>query len=1047
MIRFFISQSKALNLFVLLVMVFGVFTFITGQKDGFPNIGSDRITISTSYSGVSADEIKTLITEKIEKAVQNIAGKEEIRSYSVEGSSVVIFEVDSSAGFESKKVLKDIKSAVDIEKKNLPLDADEPNVRQIQFSRSVVNMVIGFVSSGSTEELRRIVDIFEQDAKKISGVGRVEKSGYAEAEIRVTLIPSKMQEFNIQIEQVSLALAANNISLPAGKFFLGDEEFFLKTTKQYASVSDIENTVIQANDNGNFIRLNHVAELSLSYQEQSVIRRSYGKEGIWVSIYKLETGDTIRISKEIRALLERYRHAHLNLLPKYVDIVYSSDLSFYVKRRLQVLTSNATVGLFLVFLCLILFYDYRISLWTLLGIPFSLCLAVLIMYAIGLTLNLITMFGFIIVIGMVVDDAIVVSENIYARVEKGETFYEAAASGTSEILIPVFAMIATTILAFLPLITLPGTLGKVLSFIPLVVCITLLCSLVECVFILPGHLAHIKDRKQQLPQSSLASASKTKKIRGWFQYVLVFYTNFMRNMLKKPLLSYGLFCILMLSATWLLRSRISFVFFPSTTESILVDLVTKTGNSLLDTTLIVDAAEEKVRTSSGEYVLEIISTVGRDGGSHYGRRSQNQSHLGNLRINLDTKRKISNKEIIRNVEDSLSNIPGLLRAEVRQRRGGPHVGSAAEIFVFAQDINTMIKAAKAVEVFLAELKNLGSVTSSYRLGQQELIVQPEEHTLAVLGIDVYSIASTVKNVFSGSEATVINSLPYDGYLHDDVSVFVEYPSNKESENTASLLETEVLAKTGNAIALKNFATLDETRSSSRLTSENSLSYLIISADLEDPKSLEYGSPYLYKALEKQISFFEAEFPGTQYQILGQKSRQDELNTSSLRALFLALFGIYFVLTILFRSFIQPLIIMSIIPFAFMGIIIALALNKVSLGLMPFLGAIALTGIVVNDSLVMLYKINSLRAEGKELLEATLEGASLRFRAIVMTSITTIVGVFPLAYGILGKEPFLAPMAITIVWGLAASTFLLLFMLPTLYVLVEKARLALKSIIA
>ncbi len=497
MIQFFINQYKAVNLVVILVITIGTLTFIQGRKEGFPNIGFDIITISVAYRGASADDVEALVTKKIEDEIETVEGANKITSFSSEGRAVISFEIDNAIGRANSEIMDELESAVD--KLSFPDGVSDPIIRELAFSTVNPNLRVGFLGNIDTEELKRITRRFKEDVKSVPGVGKVTLHNYPKLEIWVDVIPEKLQAYDTELNTIIAALNARNINVPAGKITVKNKEFFIKTSKEYSSLAEIENTIIRVNDKGFRVLLKDLANVRWAHEELTTFLRSGGNQGIWLNVFKTPNGDTIKVSKGVKTLLAEYEAK--GYLPAGGRTATVDDLAFYVERRLSVLSTNATVGLLLVFLCMIVFFNLRVTLWTMLGIPFSFCLAIIIAYAIGLTLNLMTMFGLIIVVGMIVDDAIIIAESIYTRVERGMPFRQAALEGTQEMLIPVIAIIATTTLAFLPLATLPGIFGDVLGIIPKIVIITLLCSLVECVFVLPGHLAHLRDNAAPLPQA------------------------------------------------------------------------------------------------------------------------------------------------------------------------------------------------------------------------------------------------------------------------------------------------------------------------------------------------------------------------------------------------------------------------------------------------------------------------------------------------------------------------------------------------------------------
>ncbi|BBM88996.1 hypothetical protein COTS27_00683 [Spirochaetota bacterium] len=1081
MIKFFINQYKAVNLLVVLIIGFGIYTFITGQKEGFPNVGLDQIIISTTYPGASADDVKKLVTDKIENEIDGIEGAERITSFSSESLSIINFEIDASVDKSNSEILDDIKSAVDTVTFNE--DVEEPRIRELDFAAVMPNIAVGFIGDGDLEEIKAVAKRFKADAKKIPGVSKVNFSGYRDLQIWVEVNPQKIQLYELELASVINAIRTQNVNLPAGKIKLSGKELFIKTTKEYQTIEDIENIVIRGNDSGNYIFLRDVADVKWAYEEITSYKKSQGKQTLWLNIYKTSKGDSITITKEVKNLIEEYKTS--GLLPSNISTTTADDIAFYVDRRLSVLSSNATVGLVLVLLCMVIFFNLRVTLWTMLGIPFSFCLAIIIAYGFGMTLNLMTMFGLIIVVGMIVDDAIIIAESIYSHVERGVPFYEAAIIGTKEMTIPVIAIIATTTIAFLPLVTLPGIFGDVLGIIPKIIIITLLCSLIECLFILPGHLAHIKNRspalhentngggaakistalptayppkknnlftrivmflfrrtKQQSPvpvtQTYEATQKTPKKQRRWFIALNNSYEKLLERIVKRPIVTATSFMVILLSVAFILGRQVPFVFFPGEAESIFIDIETPSYNDLEATEAIIDSVEAELRETLRDEpdIINIVSTTGQD--STHNDVPNYQSYLGFLRVFLDVSRTKTDDELSDRLETVMQDISGISAYKITLLKGGPPAGKPVDIYVSGDQLEDIIVGSEEVYQFIKTLPNTRSHATTYEQGKDELNVTPNPLRSSALNINLTDVANSVWFAFSGTSSTTVTSLSSYSTNDDEVAIVVKYRENNEDVIT-DINETYVRSQSGRTIPLQNISDLQFQKSSVRLVQEDNELFISVNALLKDQKDIKYNANVLSAMIEEKIPEWESKYPTLDFSIQGEQLEQKELSAGITRALTMAFTGIYFVLTIIFRSYVQPVIVMSIIPLGFIGIVIGLFLTGTPVGLMPFLGGVALMGIVVNDSLIMVDKINKLRRkEGLPVRQAVVQGAKARMRPILMTSLTTVVGITPLAYGLIGQEPFLAPMAIALMWGLIVSTFLLLILLPAFYLIMDIA---------
>ena len=1020
MIEFFIRQHKAVNLVVILIIVVGVNYFINGQKESFPKIGLDIVVISTVYPGASADEVDVLITKKIEDAINGVDGRKRYYSTSTEGLSVITFEVDTDSGANVADVVQDIKDEIDLIKSDLPSGIKEdPFVREISFgsSQPIIEVVISGSENINQERIKNIINEFRREVRSIEGVGRATRGDYQKTQVWVRVNDETLRDKNIEIEEVANAISLGNVSLPAGQVDLEDGQVLIKTSRTYEDVEQIKNRILRSNDAGQVVRVRDVAEVGIAYEELEDYSRIDGRNAYRVLVYQQDNGDIIDIANGTKGLIEKYREKYSD-----IKIFYVNDVSFYVERRLRILAQNASIGLILVFLCLILFFDFKVTFWTTVGIPFSFCLAIIVTYSLGITLNLMSMFGFIIVIGLIVDDAIIVSENIYRRRELGEGLLSASINGAKEMFVPILAITATTVVAFLPLSTLPDVFGKVLGILPKVVIITMLASFVECLLVLPGHMANInakKDRKSK------------QQTRRWFFKVRNFYGKLITFLLRHPKKSLTVFLFGCIFLAGFMIQRIPFVFFPGAAEVIKINVETKLSNGLPQTEEIIDEMEKKIRENFSGDFRELISTIGvirNDGGP-----PKTRTYLGSIAFTIDPDTSKTERELVKELNKELGSFEGVEKLQIRVRRGGPPQGNPVQVDIYGDDLEEIKLAADELEGFIKAITNTRSVQTTYEKGKEEIEVKFDEAKTGVLGINSFNLANVVRTAFEGNLATTINSFP--GFK-EEVEILVKYNEDKDLK-LSDIRNLKIKNNQGERIPLKNFASINFKESVGKVEREDGNAYLSVTGQLEDARSKDYNSSKINALLSTEIiPQMQTKYSDLTFKLGGEQENTSNLQRGAIVAMALSLFGVFFILTCVFKSYTQPFIIMTIVPFSFVGVVIGLFVNSVPLGLMPMLGMVALIGVVVNDSLVLVDFVNRLRAGGMPLMEAVIEGSKSRLRPILMTSITTVLGLMPLAYGIAGKEPFLAPMAMAFMWGLMFSTFVLIFVLPNLYLIFD-----------
>ena len=923
MIAFFIRQHRSVNFIFFFVILVGGYYFVTGQKEAFPAIGFDVVRIQTSYPGASAEEVDKLVTKKIVDVLKNVEGKESITSDSSEGFSSVFFSIDSDAGLTLAEVKEKIRNEVD-KITDLPDDAKAPVIAEQGFrnNQSIINVL--FAGGESYEQLRDYVDRFEDDVRNVSGVGKVSKGSYRKSQVWVEILPEELERYEIEISEVVQRIRARNLNVSAGKLEMQNKEFFIKVSQAFTSLKEIENIILRANDDGQAVYVKDVAKVKWELEEASVFMRIDGKEAISVRVFQLDKGDIINIANGVRELIKTYK---TSILPDTVEVFDYDDISFYVKRRLGILSNNATFGLFLVFLCLILFFEFRITFWTTMGIPFSFCLAIIITYSLGITLNLMSMFGFIIVIGMIVDDAIIVSENVYRRNEAGEDLFIATVKGTKEMIIPITAIVSTTIVSFLPLVTLPGIFGKVLGIIPKVVIVTMIASFIECIFFLPGHIANMKLKKKAALENSNSQSpppANTVKTRRWFLFLQEGYSKALALLLRQRVLNLVLAIVFSIATGYFIFKKIPFVFFPGEVERATITMELPITASKEQTREVVDQVERELKTRISEYIRESITYVGQ---AWKGSSSRTRSYLATIYITLEPELPIEGEQVIKEVEKimtELSEEQNLVKYDVEQLKGGPPAGKPVDVNLTGTDMNQMLAAANELAEELETFSNLTSITIGSADGKEEVVVSPDEQTANLLGINYDSIGAAIRNAFGAFSTTTANSMQV---LNEEVDVVVKYEKKKE-QNVAVLSNTLVKNKQGFSIPLKNFATLNYVKTSDVVERDDGKLYINVFAQLVNPRNKAQNATVVNKAIEAKEKELLKKYPKlTGFSYRGEKESQDELQAAALRAVLLGLFGVFFVLTSLFGSYVQPLIVMLIIPFSVLGVLVGLFINS------------------------------------------------------------------------------------------------------------------------
>ncbi|NQT46098.1 MAG: efflux RND transporter permease subunit, partial [Candidatus Omnitrophica bacterium] len=619
--EFSVKQSLFINLLSIFLVIAGAFTLINMQREAFPNITFDIVTITTSYPGASPEEVEKLITTPLEKEVKKVDGIKEMVSSSRENSSLIYVEIDPDAS-DKDKVVNDVQRAVD-RFNDLPDDANDPVVTEVT-TKEMAILEVSLSGDLSEKKLQLYAESLEDRIEDIDGVAAVKRNGFREREIWVEVDPEKMREYYVSLEEVMAALKARNISISGGDLIEGSTEFNIRTTGEFYTAKEVADVIIRANDAGNWLRVKDVAVVKDGYKDENLIHKTRGTQAINLVVTKRESGDAISIVEDIDRVLDDFKKS----APAELQFSIVKDLSFYIKRRLNVLKRNAVIGVILVISSLLLFLNRRVAIMTTLGIPIAFLTTFAVMGYMGISINLISMFGLIIVLGMIVDDGIIISENVYRHMEEGLSPRQAAIVGTSEVMKPVFATIATTMAAFSSLFFMSGIMGRYVRNIPIVVIVALMASMMEAFIILPSHLADFVR-----PIKNKVGKIMSKKESPWFASILNSYTALlkgaMKNRYKVCLVVIAVF-ILCLGLVFSGVMRFS-LFGSGGVEEFYVRAEAPVGTPLEVTSGMVSKIEDIITTLPPEYMDTFTTTVGRSGEDYgfdpYGRQGSNMAQI------------------------------------------------------------------------------------------------------------------------------------------------------------------------------------------------------------------------------------------------------------------------------------------------------------------------------------------------------------------------------------------------------------------------------------
>jgi multidrug efflux pump subunit AcrB len=1023
MIAWFTRNHVAANLLLISIVLGGLFSLSSKLPlEVFPSFISDRINISVSLRGSTPEDVEKGVTIRIEEALQDLEGIKQISSRSSEGSSQVSVEVDT--GYDERELLADIKSRVDAIN-TFPSDAEKPVVGLIQRKREVIAVTVS--SDYSEKETLEYAEQVRDDLLRISAITQVELSGVRNYELSVEASQDILRQYDLTLAQISSAIANSSADISAGNLKTEGGDVLIRSKGQAYRKDDFSNIVIKNQSDGTIIRLGDIAVINDDFEETPVRTRFNGKQAAFIDVYRIGPQSAIEVADAVKGYITEQQ---VNL-PQGFYLSFWDDDSEVVKSRIATLTTNALQGGILVLALLTLFLRPAIAFWVFIGIPVSFMGAFMAMAAFGVTINVISLFGFILVLGIVVDDAIVTGENVYTHLKTAKSGEEAAIKGTQEVATPVTFGVLTTVAAFLPLGFIEGARGAIFAQIPVVVIPVLLFSLIESKFVLPAHLKYIKLRQHKGEGSKLEQLQQ-RFADGFENAILKYYQPILNLALRNKLATVSLFMgVFLIILTMITSGWTKFIFFPRIpSETVRVNLTFPAGTPFEVTNKYIIDMSDKARQLQDKYrdqdsnesiILNILATTGGRGGA---------ANSGSVRFEITPAEKrdtdIGSRELVKEWRQLIGIIPGAESLTFRAEIG--RSSSPIDIQLSGNSISTLQNVAERIKIRLATYPSVFDIADSMSDGKEELQIELTEQGLA-LGLNRVDVSRQVRNSFFGVQAQRIQR------GRDDVRVMVRLPID-ERRSVADLKDILIKIPNGGRVPLSHVATLVPGQSPSTINRIDRFRTLNVSADVE---KADTNMTILQADLKKYLDELVQQYPGISHSLEGEAKEQRESFGSLLWGLVFVFFVIYGLLAIPFKSYLQPLVVMSIIPFGMIGAVIGHWIMGMELTIMSLLGMLALVGVVVNDSLVLVDFINKKRSEGYDLMAAVKTAGVARFRPVMLTSLTTFIGLMPLLFEKATQAQFLIPMAVSLGFGIIFATFITLLLVPVNYMLMERFR--------
>ena len=1022
LIAYFIRYHVAVNVFLLAFLVFGVIGILSLKSSFFPLTESKIINVSIAYPGASPQEIEEGVVLKIEDNLKGLRGVDRVTSVSRENSGTITVEIEKGENIDF--MLLEVKNAVD-RVTSFPTGMEPLIVAK----REEVRQTIAFALSGKNIPLATLKQLgrqVENDLRAIGGISQMEVSGYPEEEIEIAVNEASLLAYNISFSDVSQAVSASNILVTGGNIKTDAEEYLIRANNRSYYGDELSNIIIKATNDGKTVRLKDVAIIRDRFSETP--NATYFNEELAVDITVTSTNneDLISAADSVKDYIEGYNQSHNNIKLNVVR-----DLSITLNQRTELLIWNAIMGVTLVLIFLSLFLNTRLAFWVALGLPVSFLGMFIFAGQFDITINVLSLFGMIIVIGILVDDGIVIAENIYQHYEKGKTPVQAAIDGTMEVIPPVVSAIITTLLAFSLFLFLDSRIGEFFGEVSVIVILTLIVTLIEALIILPAHLAHSKAlRKPNVeanPSKMKQFFTKMRVINRMGDKIMVFlrdrvYSPALDFVLKFKMLSLGIFVgLLILTFGSIGGGIIGVTLFPSVASdrvSIELDMPNGTNEKITDS--IISMIEQKSYLVNKELTEKFLKGTGKQLFENT-ILTLKSSSSASLQINMlpgeERPDAINSSMVANKLREAVGPVIGTERLIFGS--GGNFGGSPVSVSLLSNNIDELKAAKLELKEALQSNPLLKDVEDNDPAGIKEIRLELKESAY-LMGLDLRTVMTQVRSGFFGTQAQRFQR------GQDEIKVWVRYDrSNRESIN--NLDDMRIVTPSGARVTLKDIASYTIERGDVAINHLEGLREIQVSSDLKDPSTS--STDIIDDIKFNIIPEIQSRYPTISASFEGQNREKDKLLGSLSSAGIPILFLIYITIAFTFRSYSQPILLILLVPFSLTAVAWGHWVLGFSVNILSLLGIIALIGIMVNDGLVLIGKFNSNLKEGMTFDLALSEAGKSRFRAIFLTSLTTVAGLAPLLLEKSRQAQFLKPMAISISFGIAYATILTLLVLP------------------
>ncbi|MCL7752772.1 efflux RND transporter permease subunit [Polaribacter sp. Z022] len=1022
-ITYFIKYPVAVNVIIIAFIVFGLVGALSMKSSFFPLVDSQLIRISLAYPGASPTEMEEGVVLKIEDNLKGIVGVERVTSVSRENSATVSVEVEKGKNIDV--VLSDVKNAVD-RVPSFPSGMEPAVIAKVESVRSTISFTVSG-ENVSLKALKQYARKVENDIRGIEGISQVALSGFPDEEIEIAVRENDLRAYNMSFTEVATAIRNSNLLITGGNIKTAQEDYLIRASNRSYYGIEMQNLIVRTDPNGTIIRLKDIATVKDAWSETPDRLYFNGNLAINVTVSNTNNEDLVSSADKIKAYIHQFNQEQQN-----VQLNVSSDASITLNGRTKLLIENGIVGILLVLFFLALFLNLRLAIWVAFGLPIAFFGMFIFAAQFSVTINVLSLFGMIIVIGILVDDGIVIGENIYHHYyDLGKTKIQAAIDGTMEVIPPIVSAILTTIIAFSTFFFVDGRIGSFFGEVSTIVLLTLSVSLIEALIILPAHIAHSKALDRKRTESGVIKKknaidtffNKVNKLAdvGLCKLRDAYYVPFLKFSLKNKIFAFSIpIAILIFSKLAMDAGIVQSSFFPRiASDRVQITLNMPQGTNEQITDSIISMIEEKVwltnvdfskkQSGNQQVVQNVIKRVGPG------------SANATLTVNLlpGEARDFSSPEITNSIRDKVGKVYGV--ESLIFGSGGNFGGSPVAVSLLGNNITELKAAKEELKSVLENNQLLKDVTDNDPAGIKEIKIQLKDNAY-LLGLNLQSVMNQIRYGFFGFQAQRFQR------GQDEIKVWVRY-DRKDRSSIKNLDDMRIVAPNGTRIPFSEIANYTIARGDIAINHLEGKREIQVSSDLKDK---ETSATDILEDIKKNVMpEIVSKYPSVSPLYEGQNREAAKVQNSAGRVVWVILGLIYIVIAFTFRSYSQPILLIIMIPFSMIGVVWGHYFHNFPIGILSFLGIIALIGIMVNDGLVLIGKFNNYLKEGMKYDEALVAAGKSRFRAIFLTSLTTIAGLAPLLLEKSRQAQFLIPMAISIAYGIAIATVLTLIMLPLL----------------